>query len=191
MNPRDTALPAPPTAKRFPKATEIHGYRLLDDYAWMRDRESPDVRAYLEAENAYTDAMLKPLEGFREALYKEMLARIKETDLSVPYKNGDYVYYSRTVEGLQYPIYCRKRGGLDAAEEITLDVNDLAKGKPFMSLGAYDVSEDARLLAYSTDDTGYRQFKLVVKELASGSVSSVLSERATSVVWANDNRTLF
>lgn len=136
MNPRDTALPAPPIAKRVPKTTEIHGDRLVDDYAWMRERDNPDVRAYLEAENAHADAVLKPLEGFREALYKEMLARIKETDLSVPYKDGDYFYYARTVEGLQYPIFCRKRGRLDAAEEITLDVNELAKGKSFMSIGA-------------------------------------------------------
>ena len=191
MNPRDTALPAPPIAKRVPKTTEIHGDRLVDDYAWMRERESPDVRAYLEAENAYTDAVLKPLEGFREALYKEMLARIKETDLSVPYKDGDYFYYSRTVEGLQYPIFCRKRGGLGAAEEITLDVNELAKGKPFMAVGAYDVSEDSRLLAYSTDDTGYRQYTLVVKTLSSSEISAPLSARVTSVAWANDHRTLF
>ncbi len=191
MNPRDTAPPAPPIAKRIAKVTEIHGDRLVDDYAWMRERDNPEVRAYLEAENAHTDAVLRPLEGFREALYKEMLARIKETDLSVPYKNGDYFYYSRTVEGLQYPIYCRKRGSLDGAEEITLDVNELAKGKAFMSIGAYTVSEDARLLAYATDDTGYRQFTLVVKTLATGAVSAPLSERVTSVAWANDHRTLF
>jgi oligopeptidase B len=191
MNPRDTALPAPPIAKRVPKTTEIHGDRLVDDYAWMRERENPDVRAYLEAENAHTESVLQPLEGFREALYKEMLARIKETDLSVPYWNGGYFYYSRTVEGLQYPIFCRKRGSLDAAEEITLDMNELAKGKPFMALGGYNVSEDARLLAYSTDDTGYRQFTLVVKTLATGEVSAPLSARVTSVAWANDHRTLF
>src|SRR5689334_12755710 len=117
---KTTAPPAPPIAKRIPKKTEIHGDTLVDDYAWMRDRKNPEVRAYLEAENAYTDAMLRPFEGFREALYKEMLARIKETDLSVPYRNGGYFYYSRTVEGLQYPIFCRKRGSLETAEEITL-----------------------------------------------------------------------
>ncbi len=191
MNPRDTAQPAPPTAKRIRKTTEIHGDRLADDYAWMRERDNPEVRAYLEAENAHTGAVLAPLEGFRQALYKEMLGRIKETDLSVPYKNGDYFYYSRTVEGLQYPIHCRKRDSLESAEEITLDVNALAKGKPFMAVGAYEVSEDGRLLAYSTDDTGYRQFALVVKTLATGAVSPPLSARATSVAWANDHRTLF
>ncbi len=186
-----SAPKAPPVAKRVPKTTEIHGDTLVDDYAWMRERDNPEVRAYLEAENAYTDAVVGPLAGFREALYKEMLARIKETDLSVPYKNGAYFYYSRTVEGLQYPIFCRKRGSLDAAEDITLDVNELAKGKPFMSVGAYDVSEDARRLAYSTDDTGYRQYTLVVKTLENGAVSAPLSARVTSVAWANDHRTLF
>jgi oligopeptidase B len=191
MNPRDNALPAPPTAKRVPKATTTHGDTLVDDYAWMRDKDDPDTRGYLEAENAYTDAAMKPFEGFREALYKEMLARIKETDLSVPYKNGGYFYYSRTVQGLQYSIYCRKRGSLDAAEEITLDVNELAKGKAYMSLGIYTVSEDAKRLAYATDDTGYRQYKLMVKELATGAVSPPVTERVTSFAWANDNRTLF
>lgn len=191
MNPRDNALPAPPIAKRARKETVTHGDTLIDDYAWMRDRENPEVRAYLEAENAYTDAVLRPLEGFREALYKEMLARIKETDLSVPYKNGAYFYYTRTVEGLQYPIFCRKPGSLEAAEEITLDVNELAKGKAYMSVGAYNVSEDAKRLAYATDDTGYRQYKLMVKEFATGAVSPPVTERVTSVAWANDNRTLF
>lgn len=190
MNPRDNVLPAPPVAKRIPKTTTIHGDTLIDDYAWMRNKDDPEVRRYLEAENAYTDAAMRPFEGFRDALYKEMLARIKETDLSVPYKDGDYFYYSRTVEGLQYPIYCRKRGSLEGAEEITLDVNELAKGKPYMSIGAYDVSEDGKRLAYSTDDTGFRQYKLVVKELASGMVSPVLSDRVTSVAWANDHQTL-
>jgi oligopeptidase B len=190
MNPRDTDLPAPPQAKRIPKTTTTHGDTLVDDYAWLRERDDPDVRRYLEAENAYTAAAMKPLEGFQDALYKELLARIKETDLSVPYKNRGYFYYSRTVQGLQYSIYCRKRGSVDAAEEITLDVNELAKNKPFMQLGAYSVSEDAARLAFATDDTGFRQFKLFVKELASGAVSPVIAERITSVAWANDNRTL-
>ncbi len=191
MNPRDTTLPAPPVAKRVPKATTIHGDALADDYAWLREKDDPDVRRYLEAENGYADAQMRSFEGFRAALYKEMLARIKETDLSVPYKDGGYFYYSRTVQGLQYPIYCRKRGNLEAAEEITLDVNELAKGKPYMSIGAYDVSEDGARLAYSTDDTGFRQYRLAVKDLATGAASSAIAERVTSVAWANDNSTLF
>jgi oligopeptidase B len=191
MNPRDIPLPEPPAAKRVPKITTQHGDTLVDDYAWMRNRDDPDARRYLEAENAYTDAVMQPYRSFEDALYKEMLARIKETDLSVPYRMGAYFYYSRTVEGLQYPIYCRKRGNLEAPEEVTLDVNELAKGHAFMSIGAYYVSEDGARLAYSTDDTGFRQFKLVVKNLASGAVSPTVGERVTSVAWANDNKTLF
>jgi oligopeptidase B len=134
--------------------------------------------------------MLAPLEGFRETLYKEILARIKETDLSVPYRRGAYWYYTRTVAGLQYPIFCRRPGSMEGAEEITLDVNELAKDKPYMSLGAYRVSDNGRLLAYSTDDTGFRQYKLVVKDLAAGTVSPVISDRTTSVEWAGDDATL-
>ena len=191
MNPRDTALPAPPFAKRIPKSTTTHGDTLVDDYAWLRDKDDPDVRRYLEAENAYTDAAMRPFEGFRDALYKEILARIKETDLSVPYKDGAYFYYSRTVEGLQYPILCRKRGSLEAPEAVILDINELAKGKPYMDVGPTSVSEDGDLYAYSTDDTGFRQYTLVVKDLRNGTVSAPLSERVTAVAWANDNRTLF
>ncbi|HEY7608316.1 MAG TPA: S9 family peptidase, partial [Alphaproteobacteria bacterium] len=190
MNPRDTALPAPPAAKRIPKATTTHGDTLVDDYAWLRDKDDPDVRRYLEAENAYTDAAMRPFAGFQEALYKEMLARIKETDLSVPYKEGAYFYYSRTVQGLQYPIFCRKRGSLEAAEAIVLDVNELAKGRPYMDVGPSDMSEDGDLYAYSTDETGFRQYTLVVKDLRTGTVSAPLAERVTAVAWANDNRTL-
>lgn len=192
MPPRDTdTAPAAPRAKRVPHATELHGDTLRDDYAWLRDRNDPDVRRYLEAENAYTEAAQAHLAGFREALYKEMLSRIKETDLSVPYKNGLYWYYTRTVEGLQYPIFCRRPGSMDGAEQVTLDVNALAAGKPYMALGAYTVSENGRWLAYSTDEVGFRQFKLVVKDLDTGAVTPVLAERVTSVVWANDDRTLF
>ena len=191
MNPRDTALPEPPFAKRIPKTTTTHGDTLVDDYAWLRDKDDPDVRRYLEAENAYTDAAMRPFEGFRDALYKEMLARIKETDLSVPYKDGAYFYYSRTVEGLQYPILCRKRGSLEAPEAVILDINELAKGKPYMDVGPTSVSEDGDLYAYSTDETGFRQYTLVVKDLRTGTVSASLSERVTAVAWANDNRTLF
>ncbi|MCW5774056.1 MAG: S9 family peptidase, partial [Rhodospirillaceae bacterium] len=163
MNPRDHgSAPTPPRAKRIARATEIHGDTLPDDYGWLRDKADPDVKRYLEDENAYTEAAVAPLADFREALYKEMLARIKETDLSVPYKNGAYWYYTRTVEGLQYPIFCRRPGSMEGAEEITLDVNKLAEGKPYMSIGNYTVSEDGRWLAYSTDETGFRQFKLVV-----------------------------
>ena len=155
-------------AKIAPVTTEVHGERRVDDYHWLREKENPDVRAYLEAENAYTDAVMKPTEGFQQALYAEMLGRIQETDENVPYRRGGFFYYSRTEQGKQYPIYCRRKGSLEAAEEVTLDLNRLAEGKAFMSLGAYQVSDDASLLAYATDDTGFRQYTLFVKDLRTG-----------------------
>src|SRR5436305_812410 len=152
--------PPPPMAKKNPKTTNIHGETLVDNYFWLREKNNPEVRAYLEAENAYTETVMKPTEALQAALYKEMLGHIKETDQTVPYHDGDYFYYSRTEAGKQYPIYCRKRANLSAKEEVTLDVNELAKGLKFMSLGAYDVSDDGNYLAYSTDSTGYRQYTL-------------------------------
>ena len=181
----------PPVAKKIPKTTKIHGDVLVDNYFWMREKTNPEVIAYLEAENAYTDAMMKQTEAFQEALYTEMLARIKETDLSVPSRQGEYFYYSRTEKGKQYPIYCRKRGSLDAPEEVTLDLNELAKGHKYLGLGAYAVSDDGNLLAYSTDITGYRQYTLYVKDLRTGQLLPDRIEKTTSVTWANDNKTLF
>ena len=158
-------LPAPPVAKKVPKTTEVNGRKLVDNYFWLRDKKNPEVKAYLEAENAYTDAVMKPTEAFRKRLYDEMLGRIKETDVDVPYKKGNYFYYSRTEAGKQYQIRCRKKGSLDAPEEVVLDVNELAKGQTFMALGAFAVSSDGNLLAYSTDNTGFRQYVLGVKDL--------------------------
>jgi oligopeptidase B len=185
------APPAPPVAKKVPKVTEIHGQKLVDNYFWLRDKANPEVKAYLDAENAYTDAVMKPTEKLQAHLYNEMLSRIKETDIEVPYKEGGYFYYSRTEAGKQYAIRCRKKGALDAAEEVVLDVNELAKGQVFMSVGAYEVSPDSNLLAYSTDHTGFRQYMLAVKDLRTGKVLSDHAEKVGSVVWASDNKTLF
>jgi oligopeptidase B len=183
--------PKPPVAKVVPKASEIHGERRVDDYAWLREKQNPDVRAYLEAENAHADAVMKPTEAFQQALYEEMLARIQETDQNVPWRKGGFLYYSRTEQGKQYPIHCRKEGSLDAEEQTTLDLNRMAEGKPFMALGAYQVSDDGSLLAYSTDDTGFRQYTLFVKDLGSGEVVEKVAEKVGSVAWARDGRTLF
>jgi oligopeptidase B len=189
----DTAAPspAPPVARKVPKTTEVNGRKLVDNYFWLRDKKNPEVKAYLEAENAYTNAVMKPTEAFQKRLYDEMLGRIKETDVDVPYKQGDYFYYSRTEAGKQYQIRCRKKGSLDAPEEVVLDVNELAKGQSFMALGAFAVSSDGNLLAYSTDNTGFRQYVLGVKDLRTGKVFSDHAEKVGSVVWANDNKTLF
>jgi oligopeptidase B len=184
-------LPAPPVAKKVPKITELHGHKLVDNYFWLRDKKNPEVRAYLEAENVYTEAVMKPTEPLQKKLYTEMLSRVKETDVEVPYKEGAYFYYSRTEAGKQYSIYCRKRGSLDAPEEIVLDINELAKGQAFVRVAAYDVSEDGNLLAYSTDNTGFRQYVLAVKDLRTGKLLVDHAEKVGSVVWANDNKTLF
>lgn len=187
----NSPLPAPPVAKKEPKITEINGRKLVDNYYWLRDKKNPDVRAYLEAENAYTDAVMKPTEPLQKKLYDEMLGRVKETDVEVPYKDGGYFYYSRTEAGKQYPIRCRKKGSLDAPEEVLLDVNELAKGQAFMSLAAFDVSDDGNLLAYTTDNTGFRQYTLAVKDLRTGKMLVDHVERVDSVDWANDNKTIF
>jgi oligopeptidase B len=187
----NTSLPAPPVAKKVPHVTEVNGHKMVDNYFWLRDKSNPEVRAYLEQENAYTDAVMKPTEPFQKKLYDEMLGRIKETDVEVPYKEGDYFYYIRTEAGKQYPIRCRKKASMDAPEEVLLDVNELAKGQAFMSIAAFAVSPDGNLLAYSYDNTGFRQFTLAVKDLRTGQTLADHAERVGSVVWANDNQTIF
>ena len=188
----DTAsLPAPPVAKKVPHVSEVNGHKMVDNYFWLRDKPNPEVRAYLEAENVYTDAVMRPTEAFQKKLYDEMLGRIKETDVEVPYREGDYFYYVRTEAGKQYGIRCRKKGSLDAPEEVLLDVNELAKGQAFMSVAAFAVSPDGNLLAYSYDNTGFRQFTLAVKDLRTGQRLADHAERVGSVVWANDNKTIF
>jgi oligopeptidase B len=186
-----TTTAAPPIAKKIPKVTEINGRKLVDNYFWLREKRNPDVRAYLEAENAYTDVVMKPTEPLQKKLYDEMLSRIKETDIDVPYKDGGYFYYSRTEAGKQYQIRCRKKGSLDAPEEVLLDINEMAKGQRFMSVAAYEVSDDGNLLAYTTDNTGFRQYTLAIKDLRTGRVLADHAEKVGSVVWANDNKTLF
>jgi oligopeptidase B len=186
-----TPPPPAPMAKKIPKTTEIHGEKLVDNYFWLREKTNPEVVSYLEAENAYTDSVMKPTEGLQAALYKEMVGHIKETDENVPYKEGDYFYYSRTMQGLQYPIFARKPKTLSAAEAVTLDVNELAKGLKYLGVGAYSVSDDGNYLAYSTDTTGYRQYTLQIKDLRTGKLLPEKIERVGSVMWANDNKTVF
>ena len=181
----------PPIAKTVAKTDTMHGDARTDNYFWMREKSDPEVIAYLEAENAYADAVLETTKELQETLYEEMKGRIQETDLSVPYKLGDYFYYTRTEEGKQYPIACRKQGSLDAAEEITLDLNALAEGHSYLGLGAYTVSDDGNLLAFSTDVTGFRQYTLQVKDLRTGEILPDKVEKTISAVWAADNKTLF
>ena len=181
----------PPVARREPVEHILHGDRRVDHYAWLRHKENPEVMAYLEAENAYTDAILQPTEAFQEKLYQEMLGRILQTDLSVPYRLRGYYYFTRTEEGKQYAFHCRRRDADGATVELLLDLNLLAEGHSFLGMDSFEVSEDNHLLAYSTDTTGFRQYLLQVKDLRTGTTLPERFERVTSVAWASDNRTLF
>jgi oligopeptidase B len=184
-------LSTPPVAPTRPHIHSLHGEDRADPYAWLRDKEDPAVRAYLEAENAYADEVMAPIKEFRERLYDEMLARIKQTDLSVPHKDGAYWYYTRTEEGKQYSIHCRKHASLEGDEEVLLDVNQLAEGHEYMSLGLMRVSDDDRLLLYSTDDTGFREYTLRLKDLATGTILPLAIPHVTSAAWAADPVTIF
>lgn len=190
-NGNGAAKPTAPMAEKKPKSTKIHGVTLVDDYFWLREKSNPQVIEYLRTEDSYTEAVMKPTATQQEKLYKEMLSHIKQTDVNVPYRYGDYFYYSRTEEGKQYPIYCRKKGGVEAKEEVMLDQNELAKGFKFMSIGAMNVSDDGNLLIFSTDNTGYRQYVLQVKDLRTGQIFPERIERVTSTAWSTDNKNFF
>ncbi len=188
-----TGTPAisPPLARRDPVDTILHGDRRVDHYAWLRQKENPEVIAYLGAENSYTDAILRPTEAFQETLYQEMLGRILQTDLSVPYRLRGYLYFTCTEEGKQYPVHCRRVDAAGSLDEMLLDLNRLAEGHSFLGLGAFDVSNDNQLLAYALDTTGFRQYTLHIRNLWNGAIFPEAIERVTSAAWAADNRTLF
>jgi oligopeptidase B len=184
--------PTPPVARIAPRVEIVHGETRIDDYHWLRDRNDPEVIAYLEAENRHTEALMRHTEGLQEQLYQEMRARIKETDLSVPEPLDNYFYFTRTEAGGQYPIFCRKHGSLDAPEEILLDQNPLAEGHAYFRVGAIEVSPDHRLLAYSVDTSGAEEFTLFIKDLTTGELlAESISKTSNRMAWANDNRTLF
>jgi len=209
--------PLPPIARRIHTETPLHGVVLTDDYAWLRDKQNPEVTAYLEAENAYAEAVMAPLAGLRDQLYQEMLSHVKQTDVSVPFRDGAWWYYTRTEEGRQYSIHCRKAAPAeqalrapslrlgtgarvgnhdpqppsDAPEEVLLDGNELAEGHAFFAIGDTDITDDGRWLAYTTDTTGFRQYTLHIKDLATGETLPEQVERVGSLAWAADNCTLF
>jgi oligopeptidase B len=185
----------PPQARQEPTPTTVHGQTLEDNYRWMRDKTSPELLAHLEAENAYTGSVMAPTEPLQAKLYAEMLSHIKETDESVPYRDRGWFYYVRTVEGLQYQIHCRRLAtGIkfdeSQPEEILLDVNQLAQGQPFMAVGQMTVSPDGTKLAYSTDNTGFRQYTMHIRDLTSGLDLLDSAERVGSIAWAADSATL-
>jgi oligopeptidase B len=187
----------PPTAARRPHGTVWHGERVEDPWFWLREKSDPEVIRYLEAENAYLESCTVAEREFGDRLYSEMLGRIQQTDLTVPLLRGRHVYYSRTEEGRQYAIHCRREAGADggaaagSAEEILLDLNRLAEGHPYLGLGGFEVSDDGNRLLYSTDTSGFRQYTLFVKDLVTGATSGPLAERVTGFEWAADGRTVF
>ena len=188
----------PPIARKETKITKINGVELKDDYFWMRsakDKQTgkirPEVEEYLNAENAYTEAVMKPTADLQKTLYDEMYKRIKQTDTSVPYKMGEYFYYTRTEEGKQYPKYFRSLKANGDDEKLIFDLNELAKGLKYFAVGSFDVSDDGNLLAFSTDTNGYRQYTLQVMDLRTGKMLADKIERVTSIEWASDNKTLF
>jgi oligopeptidase B len=188
---RTAAAEIPPVAPVHEHSEVRHGELIVDNYFWLRDTSNPEVVKYLDAENAYTEAMTTKLKPFQEALYKEILGRFKQTDLSVPVRRGNYLYYIRTEEGKHYPIRCRRKGTMDAREEIILDPNELTKTHKFVGIGPMAMSDDDNMLAYTVDFTGFRQFTLQIKDLGAGQVLPDTFERVTSAVWPADNKILF
>lgn len=184
--------PQPPKAKLQLTRLEKHGHERRDYYYWLRERDNPEVIEYLKAENAYADAVMAPYKSLEEKLFNEMKARIKQTDLSVPYKLDDYYYYTRYEEGKEYPIYCRKRGSLDAPEEVMLDGNELAHGHGYFAIGNTAVSFGQDILAFADDTLGRRIYTIRFKNLSTGKFLPDEIQAATAnFAWANDNRTLF
>ncbi len=184
--------PRPPVAEKIPYEITTHGHTRIDDYYWLRERENPAVIEYLEAENEYTGAMLRHTEGLQERLYDEIIGRIKQTDESVPYFDNGYYYYTRYEEGQEFPVYCRRKGDLDAPEEIMLNVNDMAGGHGFFQVTGLRVSPDNSILAFGVDTVGRRRYTLQFKNLETGELlSDKIPETNGYVAWGNDSRTFF
>lgn len=192
VNTMNSQTITPPIAKKIPKKLVIHNQERIDNYYWLNDRENKDVIQYLEDENAYTKSMMYHTDGFKDEMFKEMVSRIKQTDLSVPYRIRGYWYYIKYEEGKEYPVYCRKKGSLEAKEEIMLDVNIMAKGYNYFDVAGLSISLDNNLLAYGVDNVSRRIYTLYVKNLTTGEVyKETVPNTDGSYVWANDNKTLF
>lgn len=185
-------LPDPPRPAQRPKDVSVHRDPRTDPYFWLRERDKPEVLAHLKAENAYSEAWFEPLKSLREQLYAEMLGRIQEDDQSVPYRKNGWWYATRTAKGKAYPMHLRRQGTPDGPEQVLLDLNALAQGKPFLQAGTLAVSPDTRWLAYSLDEDGSLDFTLRVKDIATGEHAAlVVADCARGAVWANDSKTLF
>lgn len=187
-----TETPSPPIAAKKPEELAFHGHTRVDPYYWLREKDNPEAIAYLEAENAYTEATLAHTESLQEELYEEMVGRIQETDETVPTRLDNYYYYSRTEEGKQYNIYCRKQGSLEAEEQVLLDLNELGEGYEYLRLGVYKISPDHRLLAYSLDTDGSEDYVIYFKDLESEELlPDQIPGTSYSAEWGNDSQTLF
>ena len=185
-----SAQSAPPAARRIPKVDTLHGEVRVDDYFWLREKQNPEVIGYLEAENAWTAQGMRHTEALQEQLYKEILGRVKQSDLSVPARKGAWEYFTRTAEGKAYPDFWRRpvKGG---AEQLMLDQNAIAAGKPYLALEGLDVSPDGRTLLFLQDTTAYREYTLYVKDLSSGALVDSVKGVWNGTAWADDNRTFF
>jgi len=181
--------PVPPVAPTHAHSVTLHGDTRVDDYFWLRAKDSAETLAYLEAENAYASTVMAPTTALQRSLYEEIVGRIQETDQSAPYRLGAFEYYYRTHEGKQYRTYCRRVPGKPETEQVILDMNALADGLPFLELAVYEVSPDGRYLAFSLDETGFRDYTLRVKDLDSGKILAERIEKVKSVAWASDSRT--
>jgi len=181
-----------PLADKKPKELTIHGDTRMDPYYWLNERENPEVIDYLTAENQYLDTMMSHASGFREKLYNELVGRIKQTDMSVPYKENGYYYITRYEEGQEYAIHSRRKGTMDAPEEIMLDVNQLAQGHDYYAVGGRSVSSNNKLLVYAEDTLSRRIYTLRFKDLASGEMlPDIIPNTGGSATWAEDNKTVF
>lgn len=184
--------PKPPAAEKIKTELTAHGQTRVDFYYWLRERENPKVIDYLKAENEYLKAVMKPTEAFQEALYNEIVARIKQTDMSVPYRSEGYFYYTRFEEGKEYPVYCRKKGNMDAPEEVLLNVNEMAEGQPYFHVAGFTVSSDNNLIAYGVDNVSRRLYAMHFKNLATGeTLPDKIPNTIGQAAWANDNKTVF
>ncbi len=181
-----------PKANQIEKKLNIHGDTRIDNYFWLNERENPEVISYLEKENVYTEKVMEPLKAFRSTLFEEMKGRIKETDMSVPYKKDGWFYYVRYEEGKEYPIYCRKEGSLEAEEDVIMDVNPMAKGYEYYNVTGLSLSPNKKILAYGEDTVSRRIYHIKFKNMETGELFPFSIENTTgSSVWASDNKTLF
>src|SRR6056297_1058916 len=181
----------PPDANKKKHVTEIHGYKLVDYYHWLKNKDNKEVIDYIKRENKYTENKMEHTEKLQQEIYDEIIKRIDETDLTVPEKHGNYYYYTRTQKGKQYDIYCRKKGSLDAKEEIVLNVNKLAESHDYYDLGVFKISPNHNLLAFTYDTTGSERYNLKIKNLNTGKILDDKIDDIDDFVWANDNKTFF